>query len=266
MNIQQYKDKVITAGFDEETTRVLLGLEFQVHGDQAYVDSLQIAELLEVNHRDLLVTVRNFIKDEVEVELEGNFEGMRKFPQTPHQPIQGIIETTFQHIQNKQNYPMYLINEENTLIIIMKSNSKNATKIRRIIAKGFLLLRDILTTPVLSPLELMVKQAQALLDHDLAIKAQQKQLEATNSKVDVIFDKVAELSGERGYMTIMGYANKVKRSVDKGTASKLGKACSNVCRKKGLEIKKINDERYGEVGNYPLEVVREVFDAYYLIN
>jgi len=166
MNITQFKNKVVSAGFDEETTRVLLGLEFQIHGDQAYVDSLQIAELLEVNHRDLLVTIRNFIKDETEVELDGNFEGMRKFPLTPDQPISGLIETTFQNPQNKQRYPMYLINEENALIISMKSNSKNATRIRRIIAKGFLLLRDLHTqqTQVFSPREESVKIIKSELD------------------------------------------------------------------------------------------------------
>ncbi len=117
MNIAQYKNKVVSAGFDEETTRVLLGLEFQIHGDQAYVDSLQIADRLGIGHNDLLKVIRKFIEEEVELDL-GNISHIS------NQPIIGVIESTYTDTQNRKQV-LYLLNEINTLIIIMKSNSKN---------------------------------------------------------------------------------------------------------------------------------------------
>ena len=113
MNIAQYKNKVVSAGFDEETTRVLLGLEFQVHGDQAYVDSLQIAELLGIEHYDLLKIIRKFVDDQDKL-------GNGKFSVSSN----SIIETTYVTAQNKTQ-PLFLLNEKAALRIIMKSNSKN---------------------------------------------------------------------------------------------------------------------------------------------
>ena len=149
----------------------------------------------------------------------------------------------------------------------MKSNSKNADRIQDIIAEGFLLLRDMLTQTVsMNPFELMVKQAQALLDHDLAIKAQQKQLDATASQVVQLTNTVTELVGGLGYVTVKGYATRVKRPLDNQTAVKLGKACSKLCKERGLKKSDVNDERHGTVGSYPTEIVKDVFDAYFLFN
>ena len=142
MNIQKYKDKVVRSGPGNETIKVLLGLEFQVHGSDAYIDSLQVARELGIGHNDFLKTIRKFIEIQVEI---GNFGGMGKFTQTSNQPIKGVIETTYINNQNGQSYPLFLLNEKAALRIIMKSNSKNADRIQDIIAEGFLLLRDIVT-------------------------------------------------------------------------------------------------------------------------
>lgn len=154
MNIAQYKNKVVSAGFDEETTRVLLGLEFQVHGDQAYVDSLQVAELLGIEHYDLLKIIRKFVDDQDKL-------GNGRFSVSSN----SIIETTYVTAQNKKQ-PLYLLNERAALRIIMKSNSKNADRIQDIIAEGFLLLRDLHTqqTQVFSPREESVKIIKSELD------------------------------------------------------------------------------------------------------
>lgn len=137
MNIQKYKDKVVRSGLGNETIKVLLGLEFQVHGSDAYIDSLQVARELGIEHKHLLETIRKFIENQSEI-------GGSNFRQSSNQPIKGIIETTYINSQNKTQ-PLFLLNEKAALRIIMKSNSKNADRIQDIIAEGFLLLRDIVT-------------------------------------------------------------------------------------------------------------------------
>ena len=153
MNIAQYKNKVVSAGFDEETTRVLLGLEFQIHGDQAYVDSLQIARELDVRHDHLLAIIRKYVEDQE-----------RRYPESLGH-LNGVIETTYMDSMNRSK-PLYLLNEKATLRIIMRSNSKNADRIQDIIADGFLLLRDLHThqTQVFSPREESVKIIKSELD------------------------------------------------------------------------------------------------------
>lgn len=125
MNIAQYKNKVVSAGFDEETTRVLLGLEFQIHGEEAYIDSLSIARELGIEHHNLLKVIRKFVEDQENLTSKSLL--MRN----------AIIETTYLNNRN-QSQPLFLLNEKAALRIIMKSNSKNADRIQDIIAEGFL--------------------------------------------------------------------------------------------------------------------------------
>ena len=97
MNIQQYKEKVLKAGLSDEATRVLLGLGFQVHGEEAYIDSLQIAELLGVEHKNLMANIRKFVEDQENLTAKGLAVKT------------GIIETTYLNSRN-QSQPLFLLN------------------------------------------------------------------------------------------------------------------------------------------------------------
>ena len=61
------------------------------------------------------------------------------------------------------------------------------------------------------------------------------------------------------YFTIAGYASLNKIKVGFNQAKGLGLRATNLCKKKGFPKEKVIDQRYGEVGSYPKEILEEVF-------
>lgn len=215
-----------------------------VENGKVYCSSIQIAEYFTKEHRTVLRSIDSLIDIDNELALHD-------FVQSSYLDSQGKTQRCF------------LMTRDGFMFLAMGFTGEAAYKIKKkIIAEYNRMESELRELTKLSPAEFLVYQAQRILEHERALALHQKQIEATNVRIDAISDKVSELSGERGYMSILGYAKKINHSIDTNTASKLGKACSNLCRKRNHEIKKLNHEMYGIVGSYPLEVLKEVFDSY----
>ena len=63
---------------------------------------------------------------------------------------------------------------------------------------------------------------------------------------------------EQDYYSILGYCNKNNLPITTSEAIRLGKLATRLSRKKGLEIRRVDDERYGSVGSYHISVLDEV--------
>lgn len=219
-----------------------------VEDGKVYCSSLQIAEYFDKEHKSVLASIDNLI--EMDSEL-----GRQDF-----------MPSSYVNLQNKPQR-CFLMTRDGFMFLAMGFTGEAAYKIKKLIIAEFNRMEsELKDLTKMNPFELMVKQAQALLDHDLALKAQQKQLEATTNQVVQLTSTVTELVGGLGYVTVKGYATRVKRPLDTNTASKLGRACTKLCKERGLKKSEVNDERHGTVGSYPTEIVKEVFDAYFLIN
>lgn len=68
-----------------------------------------------------------------------------------------------------------------------------------------------------------------------------------------------QIEVKQDYFTIKGFMNKVSVNVTYSEAIKLGKLASNLSREQNKEIKKVEDERFGYVNSYHIEVLQEVF-------
>lgn len=219
-----------------------------VEDGKVYCSSLQIAEYFTKEHKNVLSSINNLI--EMDSELDRLTFKPMSYPDSYGRSQRGFLMT-----------------RDGFMFLAMGFTGEAAYKIKKLIVAEYNRMEsELKDLTKMNPFELMVKQAQALLDHDLAIKAQQKQLDATTSQVVQLTNTVTELVGGLGYVTIKGYATRVKRSLDNQTAIKLGRACTKLCKERGLKKSDVNDERHGTVGSYPTEIVKEVFDAYYLIN
>lgn len=106
--------------------------------------------------------------------------------------------------------------------------------------------------PRLSPAELILQQAQQLVDHERRlddIDGRVKRIEANQPDQQKVF-------------TIMGYANIKKAKVDAEVAKDLGKKASKLCSEKGLTTGLVPDPRWGNVRSYPKEVLEIVFNEF----
>jgi hypothetical protein len=65
---------------------------------------------------------------------------------------------------------------------------------------------------------------------------------------------------KQDYFGIIGYANKHGiKDLPFTDALKLGKIASSLSRDKGKEIRKIDDERFGQVNSYHIDILKDVF-------
>ena len=60
--------------------------------------------------------------------------------------------------------------------------------------------------------------------------------------------------------TIVGYARMCNFHLSPERSQQLGKAASNICRKRGITISTVPDARYGYVHTYPRDILKEVFN------
>jgi hypothetical protein len=61
------------------------------------------------------------------------------------------------------------------------------------------------------------------------------------------------------YYTIKGYASKLGMQIAFSDALHLGREAGKVSRERSIEVRKADDERFGQVNSYHTDVLREVF-------
>ena len=112
----------------------------------------------------------------------------------------------------------------------------------------------------LSPSELILQLAQMNVESERKMKELEQKQNSLESKVQEIEMRT---STEIKESTVVGYAIRLGLDVSRPKASQLGRAASTICSKRGLEMGKVNDPRFGYVKTYPDHVLKEVFVKYY---
>jgi len=64
---------------------------------------------------------------------------------------------------------------------------------------------------------------------------------------------------EQDYYSINGYANKIGQRIAFSDALSIGRMAGKLSREEGVEIRKVDDERYGHVNSYHIDILKEVF-------
>jgi uncharacterized protein YggU (UPF0235/DUF167 family) len=105
-----------------------------------------------------------------------------------------------------------------------------------------------------------VEQLGAMVSN-LAVMFQEsmKMMQAQQNQITAILSKPKEIEFIQDYYTIKGYANKIKLVLTFSEALSIGRAAGKLSRDKSVEIRKADDERFGEVNSYHIDVLKEVF-------
>ena len=143
---------------------------------------------------------------------------------------------------------MWIINEPGLYSLMLRSNKPEAKQFKKWIT------HDVLPTirktgkyeiQGLSELDLIIRSAQALKNLEIRVHT----LEA----------KTHLNSGHTGYWTITAWCrlNNLKISLD--DAMKRGPDAAKLSKRWGVEIGKVNDERFGIVNSYREDILEEIF-------
>lgn len=108
----------------------------------------------------------------------------------------------------------------------------------------------------ISPIEMqleMMKSMQLQLQELIETKAEIKQLK---SEVEEIKQRTTT---DLHQSTIVAFITRNNIKLDVTKYGAMGRKATSICKKRGLEITKINDVRWGRVSVYPDSVLEEVF-------
>lgn len=100
---------------------------------------------------------------------------------------------------------------------------------------------------------------QALIKSNLEQIAQREQIAQLELTVDKISFKQKLQDGDTGYQTVLAYGRIHNYNIPLLSAKALGKACSRICKERGIPIGQVKDERFGTINSYPTYILAEVF-------
>ncbi len=106
----------------------------------------------------------------------------------------------------------------------------------------------------------MAEQEQRVLEQEHRASEQQKLLEQAETRLTAIEAEQGRYFSPSGSKyTVLGFAKKQGLEISLATSSEKGRKAASMCRKRGIDIERINDPRFGSVGLYPESVLIEVF-------
>ena len=107
--------------------------------------------------------------------------------------------------------------------------------------------------------EVLPQSADVVTRADLAVFGAAIVSEMMKQLLPLIQNPVKQIEFIQDYFSIKGYASKLGQQVAFSEALTLGRLAGKISREKGIEIRKVDDEHYGEVNSYNIEVLKEVF-------
>ena len=138
-------------------------------------------------------------------------------------------------------------------LAMVEKNEKGRKARRYFIACEKELKNEIAT---LSPIELIIRQAQNLL----RIEKEQQRAEKEQNRIskEVALIKAQQADIEEDYFSVKGYCSLMGERIDTIEASKIGRKCSTLSRQEGIKICKISDQRYGQINSYHKDILERI--------
>lgn len=104
----------------------------------------------------------------------------------------------------------------------------------------------------LSDAEMILRMAQLNVENERRMKELENKLKEVEERT------ITDLK----HSTLAAYVTRHNIPVDMKKVPSLGRKATNLCKKKGVKVGRINDVRWGSVGVYPDEILDEVFANY----
>jgi phage anti-repressor protein len=118
----------------------------------------------------------------------------------------------------------------------------------------------------LSTMEMVILSAQAVLRIEQQQEAQNKAIEAQNSRLDSIEAKNKSIEAAtsavidgHGFYSILGYCNRNGIKIDKNESAAYGRKATTESKVQGVMMGSVPDARYGSVKTYHSDILDIVF-------
>lgn len=201
--------------------------------EQKYLNSREVAEMVEKEHKNLLRDIRNYI----DLLTETNFE-----------PSEYFIEDCYKDATGR-TLICYLVSKKGCEFIAHKLTGQKGAMFTAKYIERFHEMQDAMSGSMTS-LQVLQQIVNRMVE-------QERETQRLSDRVDMIEAKTTTIPNE--YFTIAGFATIRKQKIDVSKANILGRKAANMSRRLGYDIGKISDPRYGTVNTYHVDILNDIF-------
>lgn len=212
------------------------------HSGQKTIDSREVAEMVDKQHKNLLADIRGYISA---MSTQLNF-----------QPSDFFIESVYQDSTGR-TLPRFLITKKGCDMVANKlTGEKGVLFSAAYINKFYEMEQSQLPAPT-DPLDLIIMQATAMKELRQRQEVQERVQAEQAQELKILAAKME--TSPKDYFTVVGFANLRGIRLDVNRASLLGRKAATLSKEYGYEIGKTSDPRFGQVGTYHVDILAEVF-------
>lgn len=204
----------------------MTGLVFKGRNDQVLTNSLLVAEKFGKEHKHVLDAIRELIQGCAETSADPMF-----------------VETIYVNEQNRQEYPMFVMNRDGFTLLAMGFTGKKALKFKLDYIAAF------------NAMERSLKEIKTPQTYAEALRRLADEVEAKEQIQYQLEQKTEQLDESKEWYSIKRWAkehNMNWRSINWRRMKALSYGL-------GYEIKKIFDANYGQVNIYHINVFKTYF-------
>ena len=196
------------------------------------ISSLEVAEMVEKEHKNLMRDVRNYVAELNQLKIE---------------PVDFFQESKYKDGKGEER-PCYNITKKGCEFIAHKLTGIKGTKFTALYINRFHDMEEQLKSK--SSAEMLLIYAQQFYE-------QEQRLQSVEHNIKQIEAKIT--THDENYYTIAGYASLRGIRVDVNRANMYGRKASKLSKEYGYDVTKTQDPRFGTVNMYHADILKDIF-------
>lgn len=196
------------------------------------ISSLEVAEMVEKEHKNLMRDVRNYVAELNQLKIE---------------PVDFFQESKYKDGKGEER-PCYNITKKGCEFIAHKLTGIKGTKFTALYINRFHDMEEQLKPK--SSAEMLLIYAQQFYE-------QEQRLQSVEHNIKQIEAKIT--THDENYYTIAGYASLREIRVDVNRANMYGRKASKLSKEYGYDVTKTQDPRFGTVNMYHADILKDIF-------
>lgn len=196
------------------------------------ISSLEVAEMVEKKHKNLLADVRGYVTELTELKI---------------QPSDFFRENTYKDSTGR-TLPCYDITKKGCEFIAHKLTGIKGTKFTALYINRFHEMEEQLKPK--SSAEMILMYAQQFYEQEQRLQSVEHNIKQLEAKIT---------THDENYYTIAGYSSLRGIKVDVNRANMYGRKASKLSKEYGYEVSKTQDPRFGTVNMYHVDILKDIF-------
>lgn len=220
-------------------------VKFEVVKDEIFTNSLQIAEVFEKEHKNIIRIIESLPNDDFR---RLNFE---------------LTERTAKFGAVTRSDPFYNLTRDGFSLLVMGFTGEKAYKWKIEYIKAFnkmeAMLREKLERKPINSLEILQATINSLVEQDKKVKALEGKTSDLHKEQLKAKHNINRLLNNDSYMTIIAYANLQGINAKAYNSSAKGRLATKLSKEQGALMGAVIDPRYGKINTYDVEILKQVF-------